>query len=132
MLYGGRSTQWSARLDEIIMPYPNLKADDILGSREMSFTNRKDSIHPQLMRLCMDFDLLVLQVQRRAFSHISKRFLATTNAFIITNRDYLTTGHVFSPWCDTLLDLEIFAKKNHVDILHDHLFGGDINQNTWR
>ncbi len=114
------------------MPYPKLKSDDVLGSREISFTNRKDSIHPQLMRLCMDFDLVVLQVQRRAFSHISKRLLSTGNAFVITNRDYRTTGQIFSPWCDTMLELEIFAKKNHVDILHDHLFGDDINETNWR
>jgi len=126
-----READLAARLDEITMPYPKLKQDDILGSREISFTNRKDSIHPQLMRLCMDFDLVVLQVQRRAFSHISKRFLATTNAFILSNREYRTTGQVFSPWCDTMMDLEIFAKRNHVDILHDHLFG-DINHSDLR
>ncbi len=120
-----------AKLDELIRPYPKLKADDILGSREISFTNRKDSIHPQLMRLCMDFELVVLQVQRRSFSHISKRFLPTNNAFLISNRDYRTTGQVFSPWCDTMMDLEIFARKNHVDILHDHIFG-DINENNFR
>lgn len=121
-----------ARLDEIIMSYPNLKSENILGSREISFTNRTDSIHPQLMRLCMDFDLVVLQVQRKAFSHISKRLLSTGNAFVLTNRDYRTLGRTYSPWCDTMLELEIFAKKHHVDILHDHLFGGDINEMNWR
>lgn len=131
-MHGGRLTLWIARLDEFIMPYPKLKQDDILGSREICFTNRKDSIHPQLMRLCMDFDLVVLQLQRRAFSHISKRLLSTGNAFVISNRDYRTTGIIFSPWCDTMLELEIFAKKNHVDILHDHLFGDDINETNWR
>ncbi|RYY04677.1 MAG: hypothetical protein EOO53_02410 [Gammaproteobacteria bacterium] len=113
------------------MPYPKLKSDDIFGSREISFTNRKDSIHPQLMRLCMDFELVVLQVQRRSFSHISKRFLPTSTAFLLSNQDYRNTGLVFSPWCDTMMDLEIFAKKNHIDILHDHIFG-DINQNDLR
>lgn len=113
------------------MPYPALKQQDILGSREISFIDRKDSNYPQLMRLNLDFDLIILQIQRRAFSHISKRLLSTGNAFVITNRDYRNTGIIFSPWCDTMLELEIFAKKNHVDILHDHLFG-DINNNTWR
>jgi hypothetical protein len=123
----------AAKLDELIMPYPKLKSDDILGSREISFTNRKDSIHPQLMRLCMDFELVVLQVQRRSFSHISKRFLPTHNAFLLSNRDYRTTGLVFSPWCDTMMDLEIFARKNHVDILHDHIFGdGNVGDNSFR
>lgn len=113
------------------MPYPKLKPDDILGSREISFTNRKDLSHPQLMRLCMDFELVVLQVQRRAFSHISKRFLPTSNAFLLSNRDYRNNYLVFSPWFDTLIDLEAFAKKHHIDILHDHIFG-DINQNDLR
>ncbi|RYY76958.1 MAG: hypothetical protein EOO52_05565 [Gammaproteobacteria bacterium] len=106
------------------MPYPKLKSDDILGSREISFTDRKDLSHPLLMRLCMDFDLTVLQVQRRAFSHISKRFLPTSNAFVLASRDYRHSGLVFSPWFDSLTDLELFAKKYHVDILHDHVFGG--------
>lgn len=109
------------------MSYPKLKPDDIHGSSEICFS-RKESVHTQLMRLCMDFDLVVLQVQRKAFSHISKRFLSTSYAFVISHRDYRNTRKVFSPWCDTLLDLEIFARKNHVDILHDHLFG-DIDPN---
>ncbi len=110
------------------MPYPKLKPDDLHGSSEISF-GRKESVHPQLMRLCMDFDLVILQVQRKAFSHISKRFLSTTPAFVITNQHYRSTRQIFSPWCDTLMDLEIFARRNHVDILHDHLFG-DIDPNN--
>jgi hypothetical protein len=113
------------------MTYPKLKPDDILGSREISFTNRKDLSHPQLMRLCMDFDLRVLQVQRRAFSHISKRFLPTGDAFLLASCDYRHSGLVFSPWFDSLADLELFAKKYHVDILHDHVFSG-INLNNLR
>jgi hypothetical protein len=105
------------------MHYPKLKPDDILGSREIRFTNREDLLHPQLMRLCMDFDMAVLQVQRRAFSHISKRFLPTSNAFLLCNRDYRHNGLVFSPWFDSLAELELFAKKHHIDILHDHIFG---------
>lgn len=114
------------------MPYPNLKKDDVLGSREINFIDRRETNYPQLMRLVMDFELVILQVQRRAFSHISKRLLATGNAFVITNRDYRSTGVVFSPWCDNLQDLEHFARENHVDILHDHLFNGDINETNWR
>ena len=105
------------------MPYPKLKPDDILGSREISFTNRKDVSHPQLMRMCMDFDMAVLQVQRRAFSHISKRFLPTSSAYLLSNREYRHNGLIFSPWFDSLDDLELFAKTHHIDILHDHLFG---------
>jgi len=109
------------------MQYPPLKQEDILGSREIHFISRKETNYPQLMRLCMDFDLVILQVQKRAFSHISKRLLATGNAFVITHRDYRNSGIVFSSWCDTLMDLEVFARKNHVDILHAHLFG-DLEQ----
>jgi len=109
------------------MPYPKLKPVDILGSVEIDFTNRKDFLHPQLMRLCMDFDLVVLKVQRRAFSHISKRYLPISDAFLLTNRDYRQSGLVFSPWFDSLTELELFAKKYHVDILHGYILG-DINQ----
>lgn len=83
------------------------------------------------MRLCMDFELIVLQVQRRAFSHISKRFLPTGNAFVLASRDYRQSGLVFSPWFDSLADLESFAKKYHVDILHDRTIG-NINQSSLR
>ncbi|MET0356653.1 MAG: hypothetical protein ABW044_07720 [Cellvibrio sp.] len=113
------------------MPYPKLKPDDVNGSREVSFTNRNDSSHPQLMRMCMDYELVVLQVQRRSFSHISKRFLPTSHAFLLSNRDYRNSGLVFSPWFDTLADLELFAKRHHIDILHDHIFG-DINHTDLR
>ena len=113
------------------MPYPNLKKDDILGSKEISFKHRRDLQCPQLLRLTTDFDMVVLEVQRRAFSHISKRLLPTSFAYVITNRDYPAQGVVFSPLMDTLTELEIFAKKNHVDILHDHLFG-DVNNMQWR
>jgi hypothetical protein len=109
------------------MPYPKLKPVDILGSMEIDFTNRKDFLHPQLMRLCMDFDLVVLKVQRRTFSHISKRYLPTSDAFLLTNRDYRQSGLVFSPWFDSPTELELFAKKYHVDILHGYILG-DINQ----
>lgn len=124
--------QRMARLDDLTMPYPSLKQEDILGSREIGFIDRKETNYPQLMRLVMDFELVVLQVQRRAFSHISKRLLPTGNAFLITNRDYRSSGRVFSPWCDNLPELEVFARHNHVDILHDHLFDGDINEVNWR
>lgn len=113
------------------MPYPPLKQEDVLGSREINFLDRSETRYPQLMRLCMDFELVVLQIQRRAFSHISKRFLPTSNAFVITNRKYRTKGIVYSPLKDTLLELELFAKAHHVDILHDHLFGGDLYKREW-
>lgn len=113
------------------MPYPKLKQDDILGCREISFTDRKDTRFTQLVRLTLDFELVVLQVQRRAFSHISKRLLETGTAFVLTNRDYRQNLVIYSPWCDSLQALDSFAKDNHVDILHDHLFG-DINQANWR
>jgi len=113
------------------MTYPKLKPDDILGSREISLLNRNDLSHPQLVRLCMDFDMRVLQVQRRAFSHISKRLLPTGTAFVLCNSDYRHNGLVYSPWFDSLAELESFAKKHHIDILHDHLFG-DIRKSKLR
>jgi hypothetical protein len=105
------------------MPYLTLKQDDILGSREVRFISRQETNYPQLMRLAMDFEMCILQVQRRAFSHISKRYLPIAPAFILVGRDYLLDHKCYSPALESLRDLDQFARDHHVDILHDYLFG---------
>ncbi len=108
-------------VDELTMPYPALKKTDICDCKEINLAKRKDADFYQLNRLSKEFDLLILQVPRRAFSHISKQFIATQSAFVISNSDYQETGVVFSPWCDTLQELETYAVAHHIDILYEHL-----------
>jgi hypothetical protein len=110
------------------MPHQPLHKDDILDSKEVSFTNRAEQNYPQLMRLAMDFELCVLQLQRNTFSHITKRFLPSAPIFVITERNYFSNNATYSPRCNTLEDLETFACAYHVDILHEHLFGALLSE----
>ena len=105
------------------MLYSTLKQDDILGSREVRFISRQETNYPHLMRLTMDFDMCVLQVQRQAFSHISKRLLPIAPAFVLAGRDYLLDHKCYSPQFESLTDLDAFVRNHHVDILHDSLIG---------
>ncbi len=101
-----------------------LRKEELLGSNEISFINRQEFNCPQLMRLSMDFEICVLQLQCEAFSYITKRFLPTTSAFVLTSRNYQSNCVTYSPRCNSLRELEVYACVNHVDILHEHLFGG--------
>lgn len=108
------------------MPRFPLNADDLMGCREIRLVNRQESNYPNLMRLCMDFDFCVLQLQHRTYSHISLRYVPTAPDFILTSSDYQTQGIVaMTPCFDSLQKLEAYAIQNQVDILHDHLFGCD-------
>lgn len=110
------------------MLYPPLKNDELRGSKEMQFIDRQETNFPQLMRLCMDFDLCVLQLQRKAFSHISKRYLTIDPVFVMANRGYHHNHSVYTPHCNSLQELESYARTHHVDILHAHLFNNAINE----
>lgn len=103
-----------------------LNTDDLMGCREIRFINRQESNYPNLMRLCLDFDLCVLQLQHRTYSHISLRFVPTAPEFILTSNDYHTQGiSAMTPCCASLQELETYAHQHQVDILHDYLFGSD-------
>lgn len=105
------------------MHYSPLTQDDILGGKEICFISRQETNHTQLMRLAMDFEMCILQVQRRSFSHISKRFLPVSPVFVLVGRDYLLDHTTYSPFFDSLEELDMFVRDQHVDILHSYLFG---------
>ena len=100
-----------------------LNTEDILSSREIRFVDRHEPNYPQLMRLTLDFNLCVLQLQRKAFSHISRRYLPTAPSFVLASIDYRSTNILFSPHCNSLRELNDYARANEVDILHSLLFG---------
>lgn len=106
------------------MPRFPLNTDDLMGCREIRLVNRQESNYPNLMRLSMDFDFCVLQLQRKTYSHISLRFVPTAPEFILTGSDYQTQGIVaMTPCCTSLQELEVYVIEHQVDILHDYLFG---------
>lgn len=106
------------------MSKQTLKTEELLGSREIRFIDRKESNYPTLMRLCMDFNFCVLQLQRQVYSHITNRYLSDTQAFVLTAKDYRDhSATAITPVCTTLRLLEEHVTQHQVDILHDHLFG---------
>lgn len=106
------------------MPRFPLNTDDLLGCREIRFVDRQESNYPTLMRLCMDFDFCVLQLQHRIYSHISLRFVPSPPEFVLANGDYHTQGiTAMVPAQPSLAKLEAYSIANQVDILHDYLFG---------
>lgn len=101
----------------------SLKADELLGSREIRFLNRQEYTYPHLMRLCLDFDLKVLQLQRRTFSHISLRQVPTAPEFILGSCENPSADFLpMTPRFPSLQELEAYVMERHVDILHEYLF----------
>jgi hypothetical protein len=105
------------------MAYSKLTPNDLRNCAVLNFSDRKERVFTQLTMLNLDFDVLVLQIERQVLSHITRRVISTSNAFVLSNRHYMSLGVAYSPLCASLLELEKFAKDNHVDILYDHLFG---------
>lgn len=102
------------------MPNQPLKTAELLGSREIRFIDRKESNYPNLMRMCMDFDFCVLQLQHR----LNDANPADAQAFVLTTHDYRTNPTpAITPICETLDSLEDYVTRHQVDILHDYLFG---------
>lgn len=113
------------------MPNQVLNSDDLLGSREIRFLDRQESNYPNLMRMCMDFDLCVLQLQLRTYSHITNRYLPSAHAFVLTTKDYRShNAAAITPTCDSMRALEEHVTAHQVDILHDYLFGFDDESAT--
>lgn len=106
-----------------------LRQEELSGSKEISFNDRQESNYPQLMRLSMDFEICVLQLKCEVFSYITKRFLPSTSAFILTNHNHQGNCVTYSPRCNSLRELEVYACIHHVDILHEHLFGSATAEN---
>jgi len=99
-------------------------ASDLLGSREIRFISREESNYPILMRLCMDFDFRVLQLQRRLDTDRAEQALSEAQGFVLVPEDYRTSATTITSEQETLEKLEDYVKQHQVDILHDYLFGG--------
>lgn len=118
------------------MPNPPSKTlinpDELFGSRDLRLQDRRETQYPQLMRLCADFNFSVLQLQRKLFSHLSRKIVPGTLEFVLATHDE-TTNYWYSmtPGLASLKMLNDYAKHHEVDILHMHLFGDeddDYNQ----
>lgn len=118
------------------MPKPPCKTlinpDELFASRDLRLQDRRESQYPQLMRLCADFNFSVLQLQRKIFSHLSRKMVPGALEFVLATHDE-TTNYWYSmtPSMDSLKMLNDYAKRYEIDILHMHLFGDeddDYNQ----
>jgi hypothetical protein len=100
--------------------------DELYGSREIRFKDRTDSQFAQLMRLCVDFDFSVLQIQRKTYSHLTRKFVPMAPDFVLATK---TPGdpqwYAVTPELASLKALDDYARAHQVDILHDHLFGAE-------
>ena len=103
---------------------------DLLGSREIRFLRREESNYPILMRLCMDFEFRVVQLQRRLDSELTEHALSEAQTFVLAPEDYRISAATITPELETLEKLEEYVKQNQVDILHDYLFGGSEDNLT--
>lgn len=109
-----------------------INPDDLFASRDLRLQDRRESQYPQLMRLCADFNFSVLQLQRKIFSHLTRKMVPGTLEFVLAIHDE-TTNYWYSmtPALASLKILNDYAKRYEVDILHMHLFGDeddDYNQ----
>lgn len=101
-----------------------INPDDLFGSREIRFQDRRESHYPQLMRLCADFNFSVLQLQRKIFSHLSHKMVPGTLEFVLALRDE-DTGYWYSlsSGTESLKQLDDYCKTFEIDLLHMHLIG---------
>lgn len=118
------------------MPNPPNKAlinpDELFGCRAIRVQDRDDSQYPQLLRLSTDFNFAVLQLQRKIFSHLSRKIVPGEFEFVLATKDDITQHwYSMTPALDSLQNLNDYAKRHEIDILHTHLFGDeddDYNQ----
>jgi hypothetical protein len=112
------------------MPNPPCKTlinpDELFASRDLRLQDRRESQYPQLMRLCADFNFSVLQLQRKIFSHLSRKIVPGAPEFVLAVHDEATNyWYSMSPSTDNLKMLNDYAKRHEIDILHMHLFGDE-------
>lgn len=104
--------------------------DELFASREIRFQDRRESQYPLLMRLCADFNFSVLQLQRKLFSHLSRKTVPGALEFVLATRDESANfWYSLSPGVADLKALNDYAKHYEVDILHLQLFGEETDQN---
>ncbi len=103
-----------------------INPDDLFGSREIRFQDRRESHYPQLMRLCADFNFSVLQLQRKIFSHLSRKLVPGPLEFVLALRDESSEyWYSLSPGVESLKLLNDYCKTYEIDLLHMHLIGDD-------
>lgn len=103
-----------------------LLPDNFASLREISCRDRRENTYPQLMRLCADFDFHVLQIQRKAFSHISRRIVPGAPEFCLAVRcEQLAQWYSVSPLKESLQALNDYCKTYEIDLLHLQLIGDD-------
>lgn len=106
-----------------------INANELFGSRDIRFQDRRESQYPQLLRLCADFNFSVLQLQRKIFSHITRKMAPGALEFVLATRDEITGDwYSITPGLASLKMLDDYAKRYEVDILHGHLFGDDDDE----
>lgn len=119
------------------LPYKTLIAPNQLFScRDLRLHDRNECQYPQLMRLCTNFNFSVLQLQRKFFSHLSRKMVPGALEFMLAVRDDSTQYWcALTPGLANLIMLDDYAKRHEVDLLHLHLFGDedtDFNQEKER
>lgn len=111
-----------------------INPDELFGSRDLRLQDRRDSQYPQLVHLCSGFNFSVLQLQRKTFSHLSRKMVPSALEFVLAVHDESTNyWYSMTPGLANLKMLNDYAKHHEVDILHMHLFGDeddDYNQFT--
>lgn len=99
--------------------------DGYSGCREILFLDRQETNYPNLMRLCMDFEFQVLQLQPKLNSVTSDLQIPTT-AFVLSSGDYLSKQTTnITPVFKSVKELEAYVGEHQIDILHAHLFGSE-------
>jgi len=111
-----------------------LATDELFGCRDLRLQDRTAADYPHLLRLCCNFNFSVLQLQRKFFSHLSRKMVPGAPEFMLAIRDDLTQRWcAMTPGLTSLVMLDDYAKHHEVDLLHLHLFGDaddDFNQFT--
>lgn len=112
------------------MPNPPSKTlvnpDELFGCRNIRFHDRHDSQHPQLLRLCANFNFSVLQLQYKIFSHLTRKMVPSEFAFVLAIQDELTHyWYSVTPRFSDLKMLDDYTRRHEIDILHMHLFGDE-------
>ena len=106
-----------------------INPDELFGSRDLRLQDRRDTQYPQLLHLCSGFNLSVLQLQRKTFSHLSRKMVPSALEFVLATHDEATNyWYSMTPGLPSLKMLNDYAKHYEVDILHMHLFGDEDDE----
>jgi|SRR5690606_40389755 hypothetical protein len=107
------------------MSFYLLTSADLTSSREICFTNRQEVNHPTLMRLCLDFNLRVLQLQPQVNSCSQMDAPSAALQFVVLGSEDSHPYIALTPTCTSLDELEEHVTRHQIDILHDYLFSAD-------